>query len=249
MLSKFKISVIWLATFVKSTFLKLIFATLCFNSRYCYECFKGCDQTKCKRMVLKTLPCKHLKEMCCGEDPNCVECQERCEKLLECGHPCPGICYQDCVTLKCKKPCKKTSPCGHECSGKCYEDCSQVLCKVPVDVQLQCGHMQQQLCHELDPSHRCHVLVQVTLPGCNHNIEIECWKNGAHLTCPNPCSNIRTCNHPCRAICGVPCELTPCKETIEKRLPCGHYKVCKLYFNHSPNIPGEVVYYVCYSSL
>ena len=203
-------------------------------------------------MELKTLPCEHSKVVPCGRDPADVKCNDRCTRMLQCDHQCPGKCHEKCTLqmcnekvsklldcgheitvlccrketpVECPHPCREDLFCNHRCPGKCCEDCSQ-LCKVEVELNLPCGHKESRACHESNSDRKCSVPVVVTMTECKHVVEVECWKNVSTLVCPKPCTSTRICNHPCLEVCGVPCELTPCRHVVKKMLPCGHYKVC-----------------------
>ena len=69
-------------------------------------------------------------------------------RLLDCGHPCPGQCGQI--------PCPP--------------------CKVMVQTLLPCGHVKDLLCADsASPQRRvCRMLVQVTKPGCGHELTVRC---------------------------------------------------------------------------
>lgn len=152
-------------------------------------------------------------------------CMLDCGYRLNCGHVCPLKCHPTDPEHKeylCKKPClKKLCDLGHNCPKLCHESC-------PI---------------------RCSVLVQKTIPACQHKQMVKCYMPESEFICQEPCQKTLLCGHPCQERCGSECSLKcwvivparawpcghflkvecyrnpdnfPCNVTVEKRLPCGH---------------------------
>ncbi|XP_041454409.1 NFX1-type zinc finger-containing protein 1-like [Lytechinus variegatus] len=73
-------------------------------------------------------------------------------------------------------------------------------CGIPCGTLLNCGHVCVNLCHPVDRLHENYI-------------------------CPKPCTNKCERGHDCSEICGIKCP--PCRKKMEKKLPCGHFRVMK----------------------
>ena len=102
-------------------------------------CFEECGG--CEKLVVKKLPCGHIKKNCKCSDEN-IKCDEKCEKKLKCGHLCKLKCYENCDSIPCNEKVEKILPCGHknivECGKKLYE----LICNEKCGKQLECGHAE-----------------------------------------------------------------------------------------------------------
>ena len=215
-----------------------------------HPCSKRCtDNCQCNSSTKVDLKCGHQKIILCREKEIPQTCFERCERELDCGHICPGECYEKCGTKKCESAVPKCLPCGHQQMVPCHMNPTEVSCNAPCQRQLNCGHKCssvcgrqcqevpcqhlcqkickgghacQKPCHFNLPCGNCMEMVQVTVPSCEHSIEINCYVEPATVTCKRPCERLRSCGHPCQEICGKKCETRPCKEIVTRKLPCGH---------------------------
>ncbi|XP_063951776.1 NFX1-type zinc finger-containing protein 1-like [Lytechinus pictus] len=73
-------------------------------------------------------------------------------------------------------------------------------CGIPCGTLLDCGHVCVNLCHPVDRLHENYI-------------------------CPKPCTKKCERGHACSEICGIECP--PCRKKMEKKLPCGHFRVMK----------------------
>ncbi|XP_078484289.1 NFX1-type zinc finger-containing protein 1-like [Ciona intestinalis] len=143
-------------------------------------------------------------------------CGVPCNYRLNCGHVCTRTCHPDDFDhseFECIKPCTKSCPdLDHKCLKQCWEDCSI-----------------------------CPVLVDKTMPVCQHIQTMECGIKPKQFVCKIPCPNKFSCGHQCLLYCGEECK--PCPIMIKKKMPtCGHtqeMKCSKSTSQHNCQMPCE----------
>ncbi|XP_078688760.1 NFX1-type zinc finger-containing protein 1-like [Branchiostoma floridae x Branchiostoma belcheri] len=129
-------------------------------------------------------------------------CMELCAFRLKCGHACRMRCHPtdpDHEEYKCQKPCVKVlCDLGHSCQRLCYQDCGE-----------------------------CEVLVEKTVPKCQHKQMIPCSVAPSSFQCQIPCKKVLPCRHICKEKCGQTCT---CTEILTYHLTCGHSteRVCRV---------------------
>jgi hypothetical protein len=144
-------------------------------------------------------------------------CTRPCRYRLPCGHVCPQMCHlidQDHnYALKvCAELCRRIPPeCkrDHPCKKLCRDTCGP--CSFPVGpMPLSCGHISNDItCHDTRSTaalelftSKCSHKVQFTFEQCGHSEDTKC-------------SNARSDNPTCPAVCGIPkqgCQ-HPCTKT------------------------------------
>ncbi|KAM0744848.1 hypothetical protein ACQRIT_000232 [Beauveria bassiana] len=132
-------------------------------------------------------------------------CSQACTwRLPDCGHMCLARCHSESMhnIFSCPQPCQRLhEPCGHGCKKPtCGEDCGR--CLVPLsNIELLCGHVKDVVaCHAAQKPEtiRCQVMVEKTVPGCNHTVEVACFQSvTAGYPCPVPCTTPLPCGHIC----------------------------------------------------
>ncbi|OAR02185.1 hypothetical protein LLEC1_04893 [Akanthomyces lecanii] len=137
-------------------------------------------------------------------------CSQACAwRLPDCGHMCLARCHSESMhnIFSCPQPCQRLhEPCGHGCQKPtCGEDCGR--CFMPLkDIELPCGHIKDVVaCHAAQKPEtiRCQVIVEKTVPGCNHTVEVACFQSvNASYPCPVPCTTPLACGHICPGTCG-----------------------------------------------
>ena len=207
----------------------------CPNGHRCpLLCYQGCKP--CAASLYMTMPlCKHEQKLRCHEDPMQVKCRADCSKKCENGHPCPKCCYEECGN--CKVPITKTiSKCGHRVSLPCCIKPEHKECTEPCEKTLPCGHKCTLRCGLECLSGKCTKQVAVTLPDCDHNIDVECHMSQkmSEISCYEYCKQILPCGHPCINKCSEPC-VEECKVQVNKTWPCGHKKKRPCYQTSDPD--------------
>ena len=189
-----------------------------------HPCSKKCiDRCRCNTTIEVERPCGHRVLVLCPKKSHPPPCFMKCTRVfLDCGHECPGLCYEECSTYRCNTLVEKLLPCDHKLILPCHFDPRNIRCHEMCQKKCNRGHPCQQQCHFGFPCKDCQVIVNMTIPSCNHNIEMHCHLDSAALVCKKPCERLRTCGHPCRDVCGKNCEARPCKKLVPRTLPCGH---------------------------
>ncbi|XP_019640287.1 PREDICTED: NFX1-type zinc finger-containing protein 1-like [Branchiostoma belcheri] len=123
-------------------------------------------------------------------------CMRPCEFRLKCGHVCTSVCHP-------------TDP-EHE-EYRCKKPCPRVLCDL--------GHRCTKLCSQ--PCGDCKVLVEKTIPRCQHKQKIPCSTSPNVFKCQAPCDKPLPCGHDCKNKCSQECSI-PCMEMVPHLLRCGH---------------------------
>ncbi|KAL6854624.1 hypothetical protein J3F83DRAFT_477514 [Trichoderma novae-zelandiae] len=138
-------------------------------------------------------------------------CNLPCDKRLHCGHSCTGRCHSDILhnVVECLEPCPRPRKgCDHACPRRCGQPCP-AKCSVElkrINLALPCGHrLSSAKCWEYQdpPAVRCRVIVRRTVPGCSHEVEVECHEDVASATyqCTSMCGHNRECGHTCKSPC------------------------------------------------
>lgn len=210
----------------------------CSQEHYCKKlCHEKCSP--CNERVPKDLLCGHRQSVLCHLDVEFIECTERCTNILDCSHKCRKRCIDPCGD--CNEIVKKKIPdCGHTVNLKCKVHPERKHCKNPCDKILPCGHQCAKKCYDECNSNECDALI--TLPDiislCGHPTQVPCKdrnKDSADLIklaldkCPEPCTDILLCEHPCRGTC------SGCKQGrlhVMCKEKCGRVKIC----GHSCNV-------------
>ena len=189
-----------------------------------HPCSKKCkERCRCNTTIEIERPCGHRVLVLCPEKSNPPPCIMKCSrKLLDCGHECPGLCYEECRSYRCELLVEKLLPCDHKQILPCHFDPRYISCHEMCEKKCNQGHPCQQWCHFGFPCEDCRVMVNMTFPACNHNIEMPCHLDPAAIVCERPCERVRTCGHPCQDICGNNCEARLCMTLEPRALPCGH---------------------------
>ncbi|KAH7629493.1 hypothetical protein B0T09DRAFT_308653 [Sordaria sp. MPI-SDFR-AT-0083] len=137
-------------------------------------------------------------------------CELPCDRRLEpCGHQCPVSCHSQALhdAFPCPQPCPRfRTTCSHACPGLCGQKCQPCFVKLD-NVELPCGHIHNQVpCYRtLNLKHiTCSVKVEKVVPGCDHKVFIECFRDvtSEKFQCPTACDHILPCSHPCPGTCG-----------------------------------------------
>lgn len=178
--------------------------------------------------VIQMLDADHLigpaLQLCCPRHPNTLievttpdefsvkapegGCDLMCEWRLDCGHNCINKCHSKVLhaNVYCQEPCPRTRKgCDHPCERKCGDNCGPCLVDIP-NVLLPCGHVAQKLpCHiAQNPKQAlCGVLVNRTVSGCGHTIQLPCHVqfSATEISCPATCEGILSCGHTCTKAC------------------------------------------------
>ncbi|XP_066288833.1 NFX1-type zinc finger-containing protein 1-like [Branchiostoma lanceolatum] len=194
---------------------------LCDLGHKCHkDCYENCGE--CEVLVEKTIPrCQHKQMMPCHKDPSAFQCQERCDKALcDLGHKCQRLCGQFCGD--CEVLVEKTIPrCQHKQMMPCHKDPSAFQCQERCDKALcDLGHKCQRLCGQFCGD--CEVLVEKTIPRCQHKQMMSCYKDPSTCQCQEPCDKVLCfLGHKCQRLCGQFCG--DCEVLVEKTIPrCQH---------------------------
>ena len=137
-------------------------------------------------------------------------CSRQCDRRLElCGHRCQAKCHATALhdAFLCPKVCPRIrKTCAHACSKLCGEDCGRCLVRLD-GVMLPCGHVHDSVaCYQTQnlQSVICRVKVGRTVPGCGHEVMVECHEDvaSASFHCPVRCGSPLECGHACPGTCG-----------------------------------------------
>ena len=188
-----------------------------------HPCSRKCKELcHCNTTIDVDLPCNHQKRVFCPKKNQLLLCFEKCRRGLQCGHECPGLCHEDCNTFKCEILVEKILPCDHKHTLPCHVDPRNISCHEMCQKECNRGHPCQQRCHYGYSCKECMIMVNMTIPSCNHDIEMPCHLDPAALQCRKPCERVRTCGHPCRDVCSKNCDARPCMKLVPRTLRCGH---------------------------
>uniref|UniRef100_A0A3B4AZB3 RZ-type domain-containing protein n=1 Tax=Periophthalmus magnuspinnatus TaxID=409849 RepID=A0A3B4AZB3_9GOBI len=154
-------------------------------------------------------PSRHVKASSATDFEQAPEggCTQPCEYRLNCGHVCAKVCHPydpEHKEYQCLKKCQKiVCDLGHGCPLACYEKCK-----------------------------KCSVLLEKTIPRCQHKQMVPCHKDPNSFVCQEPCQKTLECGHPCDKVCGEPCTYD-CKILINFDFKCGHNKDDFCYYKRS----------------
>ncbi|XP_064640417.1 NFX1-type zinc finger-containing protein 1-like [Lineus longissimus] len=210
--------------------------------------FKKVPSGGCALPCGRRLDCGHTCSLSCHPcDPGHKEflCYKPCEKKCKNGHlGCNLVCHEDCKPCRfsvsvekeecghkyntecakadgpCSMPCERLLSCGHVCRNVCGLPCTEEKqCKTQVTVEKPCGHTYETDCGKKD--FPCALPCKKKLE-CGHLCENKCGDECA-VRCMQPCLKKRTCGHDCNLKCYEFCAYGgPCKETVQRVLPCSH---------------------------
>jgi hypothetical protein len=182
--------------------------------------------------------------LCCPRHPdtpiNCAQpedftslspeggCRLMCDKRLLCGHKCRAKCHSDALhrTWSCPERCPRLhDPCGHSCPKSCGEACGPCNTKVK-GVRLPCGHTKDNVkCNvsRRPETIRCTVAVTKTIPGCGHEVVVQCCEDttSPSFGCPATCGAILACGHSCAGHCGDCSKVKASKDRVGDHVQCG----------------------------
>lgn len=133
-------------------------------------------------------------------------CDQSCQLRLPCGHACINRCHANFLHsgVLCQEACPRFHPgCDHSCPKLCGEKCGKCQVKV-LAVTLGCGHVHDLACYQAQSisSVRCREEVGRTVPGCEHQITVECpLSTTAIICCPAICGALLPCGHTCTRPC------------------------------------------------
>lgn len=136
-------------------------------------------------------------------------CNKMCILRLSCGHACINKCHSEPLhkAVRCLERCQRLKKgCDHACPKKCGDPCdSKCQIRVP-NIALPCGHVQASLaCHlaQAPEAVRCHVLVNIVMPGCRHSVRVPCHELplAADYPCNATCGTALGCGHECKRKC------------------------------------------------
>lgn len=109
-----------------------------------------------------------------------------------------------------------------------------VVCRKRCNEQFECGHSCKKTCHFQTPNNHgiCDVMVKKIVPGCGHEIHIECWQTPERSDCKKTSSTRLPCGHavdvPCRIISSQSAlENVFCPKSCAAMLSCQHQCVGK----------------------
>ncbi|TFK44429.1 hypothetical protein BDQ12DRAFT_672980 [Crucibulum laeve] len=134
-------------------------------------------------------------------------CLRQCDSRLNCGHVCPYKCHPDDpnhITVTCSQVCRKLCVRGHPCTRECSQQCGPCMFSSP-DIELPCGHACPLVpCFLLDNLEQvtCNVMVEKTLPNCEHIVPLKCSEDPVNYICTARCNGIMSC---CGRNCGSSC--------------------------------------------
>ena len=196
----------------------------CRNGHICRDmCHQKCKP--CRKRIILTLECSHLKEVDCFNEFYLHVCTAECNRMLPCGHVCTKVCSDECspclVTFKaslrdckheveiiccfknipqCKKTCERTLQCGHKCKAICGETSVEGILSDSTSV-VKCSFGHQTVCQEQCKS----------TPICSHKCIgkcTDCYGGRLHQQCMKQCNCKLVCGHNCEGTCGdcIPCE-------------------------------------------
>ncbi|RXN03672.1 NFX1-type zinc finger-containing 1-like protein [Labeo rohita] len=143
-------------------------------------------------------PDKQILASCSADFKGAPEggCDQPCQFRLDCGHVCTRMCHPydaDHKKFKCMKDCQKVlCELEHKCTKRCYQECG-----------------------------KCRVLLDKTIPSCQHIQKVPCHQDPATFVCQEHCQKTLPCSHPCKAACGESC-ITQCMVRVQMQLKCGH---------------------------
>ena len=156
-------------------------------------------QLYCSRHEVET-------DVCSATDFNNLPdggCDRPCqERYKGCNHVCTRRCHPDDRNHEapCEHPCPKRCPADlHWCKRLCGQDCGN-----------------------------CKELVKKTIPKCNHEQAVPCYKPPEQFKCKEKCPKELPCGHKCTKKCGEICT-EMCTVKVKRQLICGHESEVECY--------------------
>ncbi|KAI8436677.1 hypothetical protein MSG28_010165 [Choristoneura fumiferana] len=216
-----------------------------------HEAKKACSMkiqdVRCKEKCPNSrLGCGHACRRTChvNDDPDherytcmkpCPKANKGCTANLEHDlgeHKCLRACSEECLDCN-VQVVKKRSGCTHKKRVACHQNVDATPCREKCARSLPCTHFCKKLCFEKCGD--CKQKTKKKIPGCGHEIEIECGLVPTREHCKRKCERVMTCGHVCPGRCDQPCDKTKCNKIMERSFdsPCGH-KVklpCHMFMN------------------
>ncbi|XP_023934805.1 NFX1-type zinc finger-containing protein 1 [Bicyclus anynana] len=155
----------------------------------------------------------------------CAKTKKGCTTVLEGeagDHQCVKKCHEECDDCNVEVE-KKRSACKHRERVACSKSPDEKPCRKKCARVLPCGHFCKKLCFEPCGTD-CKQMMKKKIPGCEHEVSLECGLEPAHVYCRKKCERALPCGHPCLARCGELCDAGTCKQllTMQFQSPCGH---------------------------
>ncbi|XP_047991691.1 NFX1-type zinc finger-containing protein 1-like isoform X2 [Leguminivora glycinivorella] len=199
-------------------------------------CYMKIPDVKCQEKCPNgRLKCGHACRRTChvNDDPDhlrytclkaCPKAKKGCTANLEGDlgeHKCLRSCFEECLDCN-VQVIKKRSGCTHSRRVACHEDVNAKPCREKCARSLPCTHFCKKLCFEKCGD--CKQKTKKPIPGCNHEIEIECGREPTRALCKQKCERIMACGHVCQMRCGEQCDMAKCTEITPRKFssPCGH---------------------------
>ncbi|XP_078608442.1 LOW QUALITY PROTEIN: NFX1-type zinc finger-containing protein 1-like [Branchiostoma floridae x Branchiostoma japonicum] len=133
----------------------------------------------------------------------------------------------------CMRPCGIRLPCGHVCERRCHPtdpEHEEYKCLKPCIKDLcDLGHKCPKLCYQVCGD--CEVLVEKTIPRCQHKHMMPCYQRLSEFRCKEPCAKV-VCDlgHKCPLLCFEYCHGSKCEVLVEKTIPrCQHKQMMPCY--------------------
>ncbi|CAL1283925.1 unnamed protein product [Larinioides sclopetarius] len=123
----------------------------------------------------------------------------------------------------CTRQCEFRLSCGHQCFLKCHPydpEHQDIHCPKPCAKQCSEGHLCTRKCYEKCPP--CGFRVPKTIEECGHTIEVSCYRLKKLTPCTESCEKLLPCGHQCRRNCGQCCTRKCVDEVLIKSSVCGH---------------------------
>ena len=191
-------------------------------------CYQQCD-ISCQKPVQKVLPCSHVDDIPCSQDPVFFKCTQPCKQTRKCRHPCKRECGQICSDYDCEELVKFTLSCGHETIVKCCDilernkslrNSEKYKCQEKCTKQLPCGHPCKETC-ESPCTAKCTQKVSYTCHKGYHTYKLRCFEAENDPQCNKLCIKKLACGHPCTNKCDEECSKI-CSMEVKRECPCGH---------------------------
>ncbi|CAC5419178.1 unnamed protein product [Mytilus coruscus] len=173
------------------------------------------------------------KEKCFG-----TELQLTCQNHKNSTYVCKPDDFDRVADGGCQKPCSVKRQCGHFCLRKCHVDDSDHVDNCPKQCHREICELKHRCikpCHFPVPCGKCNVIVEKTIPKCQHRKRMPCHEDPTSASCDERCQAIISCGHRCQKHCTDPCNTEDnCKELIKINARCGHEVQAPCYTKYDP---------------
>ena len=186
---------------------------------------------RCHQEIVRHLDCGHdVKCLCWDKNPICTTVVK---KVLMCDHLKPVRCIDGIDSVVCDELVEVLHPlCSHVQLVPCSVATDEIQlrrfkCTAEPLKMLECGHELRLPCaQDVDKSIICNTMISYTLP-CHHMVIIPCGTSETQdqEKCNKKCGAILDCDHFCSLRCHDRATHHACKETVQKKLSCGHFQV------------------------